>query len=750
MMKNNLPSPYPLLFWIALLFPIFLNAQTFTDIQGPMGTTRSILKGNDGAIYIGSNSKGVFRSLDGGQTWSGMGGNTIMAGRINALIYDSSGQIMVATEQGGIKRWDGSAWNNLNTGLTTACGITVPIRALAAGPAGKLYAGAHGFSACFPTGDLFQFDGNTWTSIAAGLGNTQVNALAIHPLSGELYAGTERGVFQFDGLIWTSLNAGLSDTTIHELRFAANGDLFAGTNAGLEKLAHNTSVWALSSTGLSGDPVHAIAISADLNHMLLGTGYDLGQTGSLYGQIFESLDAGGHWNPVSPNLETTVINAIGFLDNQTCLAAGWGIIRSTDDGHTWAASNAGFSGRAFNTQGRLAVTPHPNPALFYGSDDGVFRSLDEGQTWTLASRGLTRHIVTLLKADHFGNLFCGAMRYLNENSVGFGDGMLYKSTDQGGHWELVGISKDWRYMEMSEMANGNLICAHGFGAQPPSATITGSSLAFSSDHGDTWVDLDVKSGMAFCCAANDAGDMFVAGESQSVYRSTDGGNSFELIVAPGQAGNVGTLEVSPTGELLMGSGGQRTLYFSLDNGTTYESFSSPVLPDYRGVSDVVFDDTGNAYCTTSGQGGSPSMFTISPPFSSSSTFTPIAGLSGSYFKMTWDDCGYLYVYRAGGVLKSDLPLRQPEPSCIASVESISGPPFHLRLFPNPVIGSLNIQLGQPMPLHCEIFDLNGQKIRSTSLFEAVEIPLEMIPAGIYNLKVWDEKGAVQHFKFVKQ
>ncbi|MBC7774204.1 MAG: T9SS type A sorting domain-containing protein, partial [Phycisphaerae bacterium] len=559
--------------------------------------------------------------------------------------------------------------------------------------------------------------------------------------------GTDGGVFRYDGISWTDLSAGLSDTTVHKIVFAPNGDLFAGTNMGIAKWSANS--WTKISNGLNGSPVHSIALDQNTAHIVIGTGYSIDQVGTLYGQLYESLDGGDSWAQIATALETTVINDLAFVGNQTWLGAGWGVFKSSDNGHTWSASNAGFSAKTFNTQGRLAVTPDPNRALFYGSDDGVFRSLDEGASWTLASKGLTRHIVTLLKADHFGNLFCGVMRYLGENSVGFGDGVLYKSTDNGDHWLPVTISKDWRYMEMSELENGDLICAHGFGAQPPSATIVGSSLARSTDHGDTWTDLDVKSGMAFCCAANVSGDLFVAGESQSVYRSTDGGNSFGLIAAPGQEGNVGTLEVSPTGDIFMGSGGQRTLYFSTDNGTNYQSFSSPVLPDYRGVSDVIFDGMGKAYCSTSGQGGMPELFTISPPFTANSTFVPLPAPAGSLFKMTWDECGYLYIYRGGSILKSILPLRLQKDECISETESLTDKKNSLEIYPNPTTGVLHIHRENTEDIRLSLWNTSGQKVRESSFSRDTELHLEALPAGIYWLKAWDASGLVQILKIVR-
>jgi hypothetical protein len=304
-------------------------------------------------------------------------------------------------------------------------------------------------------------------------------------------------------------------------------------------------------------------------------------------------------------------------------------------------------------------------------------------------------------------------------------------------------------MEMNELPNGDLVCAHGFGAQPPSASIVGSSFALSTDHGSSWIDLPVMSGMAFCCAANDAGDLFVAGESQSVYRSTDGGNSFELLVAPGQEGNVGTLECSPTGDLIMGSGGQRTLYFSSDNGNSFQTFNSPVLPDYRGASDVTFDHLGKAYCTTSGQSGMPALFTITPPFTPDAVLTPVAGVGGSLFKMTWDACGYLYIYRAGGILKSSAPLRLPESSCISAVNGPKATTALLQYSPNPVSDVLHLHSESADPLNISLWQINGQKVRESGLLRDFDLDISDLPPGLYWLQAVQSNGQVQTQKVMK-
>lgn len=691
----------------------------------------------------------MFASADNGQSWTGLGGNTIMVGRINALAFDTAGLLLAATEQGGVRYWNGAVWTALNTGLVTACGITQPIRAIAVDGEGAYYAGAHGFGACFPAGDLYRFDGMAWTSVAAGLTDTDVNTLAVHPLTGRVYAGTDGGgVFRRDDTSWTAVSDGLSDWTVHKLRFAPNGDLYAGTNTGLAKLPAGSAAWTDLDSGLPGDPARAIAI--DSAHLLVGTGYGIEQTGSLYGRLYTSADGGDSWAQTAASLQTTAVNALVFADDGAIIGGGWGLFRSTDDGANWAAANTGFSARTFNTQGRIAVTPGPNPILFYGTDDGVFTSADEGASWTMASNGLTRRMVTLLKCDSQGNLFCATMRYMPENS-GFGDGVLYKSTDEGETWTPVVISKDWRYYEIAELPNGDLICAHGFGAQPPSASITGSSLALSQDGGDTWTDLDLKTGMAFCCAANAQGALFVAGESAGVYRSIDGGGSFALVPAPGQSGNVGTLEVSPSGEILMSSGGQRTLYFSTDNGGAYEAFTSPVLPDYRGVSDVIFDHGGTAYCTTAGQGGSPNLFVIAPPFVAGSDFTPVAGPAGSFFKMTWDACGYLYIYTPGAVVKSAEPLNLPGDECDdPSTGVFAKEPSRQIVFPNPAFDYFQLKIENGQRCEVALFDLNGRKIAAQTMESGAEISVRELPPGIYFVKIVTAGSALaQWAKIVK-
>jgi ligand-binding sensor domain-containing protein len=630
-------------------------AQTFTNIKGPLTTFHDIIKDNSGNLFLASHTKGNFTSTDGGQNWVGFGGLTFGVGQSNALTFNNSGQLLAATETGGVKYWNGTIWTTINTGLPTANGNIIPVRSIVVDAAGNYYGGTHSYTAYFPTGGLYKFNGTSWANISSGMGNTDVNSVAISPISTNIYVGTDGGVFAYNGSVWTAVNTGLSNLKVHKITFTANGDLFAGTSNGIFKLPNGTSSWVNLNINLSNDPIQSIAIDpANTSHIVVGTGYNLGEIGTLVGKVYHSMNGGINWSQIGTNINSTTFRSLLFTGNNTLFAAGWGVFSSSDNGTTWASAKTGLSGSLFNLAGSLAITASSDHHIFYGTDEGVFRSNDNGTTWTPVIKGLTRPFVSLLKCDSQGNLFCAVWRYLGTGSVSVGDGLLYKSKDDGNTWTLTNIAKDWRYNEMSELPNGDLICAHGFGSGPPT-TIVGSTLAVSHDHGTNWIDLNIIAAMGYCSGANSNNTMFVAGEAVGVNRSINDGASFNLSALPGLNGNVTTIEVSPTNDMFVSAGGIRTLRFSTDNGVTYTNFTSPVLPDYKGVDDVIFDNKGKAYCSTSGQ-GMPSLFTVSPPFTANSTFVPVAGVTGSYFKMMWDDCGYLYLYTLGSILRSTTAL----------------------------------------------------------------------------------------------
>ena len=110
--------------------------------------------------------------------------------------------------------------------------------------------------------------------------------------------------------------------------------------------------------------------------------------GTADGHIFGSEDSGAHWTLLgraSSRLDA-VITAIVVdpRDGNVLFASSWtrdsaaggGVFRSADGGHTW--SGAGLAGQAVRA---LAMAPSDPNVLVAGTLDGVYRSLDASKSW---------------------------------------------------------------------------------------------------------------------------------------------------------------------------------------------------------------------------------------------------------------------------------------------------------------------------------------------------------------------------------
>ena len=105
---------------------------------------------------------------------------------------------------------------------------------------------------------------------------------------------------------------------------------------------------------------------------------------------------------------TIVAVAIAPLDSKIVYAGirTGGIMKSSNGGDTWAASNTGLTDKRI---GSLAVDPR-DPQIVYASawDGGVFRSTDGARSWRRFDRGLPRYPVLALAIDPAGRtIFAG-------------------------------------------------------------------------------------------------------------------------------------------------------------------------------------------------------------------------------------------------------------------------------------------------------------------------------------------------------
>lgn len=215
-------------------------------------------------VYAATNQR-VFKTNDGGAAWAAA--NTGLTSSLTrALIIDPvDPQILfVATEQGVFRSKDAAAsWEAVNTGLTDPS-----VTALALDPMNPstVYAGTNTVGGGVTPGVFQSSDGGaTWA--ATGLAGAPIRELAVDPLdSMKIYAGTSQGgIFRtLDGAVsWGVFNAGLGNTQISAL---ANDQMmsdvvYSGTADGLYQIGIATPPIPEADLGVSveddADPIVA-------------------------------------------------------------------------------------------------------------------------------------------------------------------------------------------------------------------------------------------------------------------------------------------------------------------------------------------------------------------------------------------------------------------------------------------------------------------------------------------------------------
>ena len=355
-----------------------------------------------------------------------------------------------------------------------------------------------------------------------------------------LYAGLKwRNVGPFHGGRISSVSGVPGDS----------GTFYMGTPLG--------GIWKTTSAGVTWFPIFdqeasvdsfgAIQVApSDPNIIYAGAGDPI--SGSLGNGMWKSTDAGKTWqhigleetvkidsilvDPADPNL--VLASALGDLTHN-----GGGVYRSTDGGQTWtnvlktpgydgprdlqyafddpsvmlAATQGTGGGRGFGAGGGRGAQPRTKPALAY-------KSTDEGKTWTEIKFPPFQGRIALAVAMHTK----GQRMYIVGNSIESGSG-LYRSDDGGATWQ--------------HMAGKDLRISNGQGSYS-------SGVFVDSQNPDILYTM-----------------------STAMYRSTDGGQTFEAFKGAPGGEDYHKLWIDPTNGHHMLVGSDQGASVTLDDGKTW-------------------------------------------------------------------------------------------------------------------------------------------------------------------------------------
>lgn len=184
--------------------------------------------------------------------------------------------------------------------------------------------------------------GTSWNAVLPG--KTAVLTIAFSPFNPQVVLAGTRGGGAFistDGGVKWNAAGGLDGRQVRAFAFAKSL-VVAGTDKGVYS-SDDGKAWA--SAGLTSTSIDAIAVAAVNPPVRLIAGGDSSGAGI---PLYESIDAGATWNPLTPAISGTVVTKIAAgplppTGNIRAIVVGTntGLFISTDNGATFTALSAG-------------------------------------------------------------------------------------------------------------------------------------------------------------------------------------------------------------------------------------------------------------------------------------------------------------------------------------------------------------------------------------------------------------------------
>ena len=709
-----------------------------SNISGYAGTGRVMSIGwhptNDDIMYVGSAGGGLWKTTNGGSSWSpktdeidAMGISAILVDPITPnTVYIGTGDCDGSDNYsiGVLKSTDGgNTWNN--TGLNWNSTTTRLIYNMVFDPDNSNIILLASNDGIYRTTN----GGTSWSQVQGG----SFRDIDLNPLgsANTYYATTSDDVYRStdNGASWSNI---YTISGANRLAIATTVD----DSDYLYVLASNSSgsgllgVWRSTD---SGDTFTQQVSNADIN--LLGwssAGTDTNGQG-WYDLVIAA----------DPN-DAEAIN-VGGINN-------W---MSTDGGVNWTISSHWSGSGAQAVHADKHLLEWNGTVLWEGNDGGIYKSTNNGDTWTDVTSDMVisqMYKVGISETDErvIAGLQDNGTKLRNNDTnwtdeVG-GDGMdcavnpldsdvlygsiqlgnLRRSTNAGGSWSNI-------KPPVPGNANGAWVTPYLLDPSNPSTVIAGyKSVWRSTNQGTSWTNIGDNispSNLNYLAISPTDSDYIYAGRGSTMYRTIDGGANWTTLSTPGS--NTAMIKVSPTDpEVLYAvrstfSSGQKvykstnggtswsnisgtlpnlyanciavhndaeeTIYVGMDIGVYYKNNSTPEwtlfnvdLPNVEVKEIEIKETTNEIYLATYGRGVWKNNTIGESSLCAAPQNVTIDNVTNSSFDVNWTaptmapTDGYKWAYSTDGVLPSTTNDETGLSVSLTGLESGTGYYFHVR------------------------------------------------------------------------
>ncbi len=516
------------------------NAVVWTQLDGPYGGEMgAAFEDSSGVAYVGHHwSGGLYRSVDGGVTWSRSD-----AGMPNpsAWAFAETGGYVFVSNGGGVYRTDvgGGVWEHTGFGVPSEDLLVVdwPDGTISMFAAAGQFNGTTG--GVYRTDDLWQ----TWTLMDGGFpthgdGSPAGDVPALESVDWgdgvvSVFAAIwGHAVYRTDdrGVGWTPTAAGIATArpVLHGLETVGTRLYYSGAGAGTSNISYTDdggATWVSANDGL---PIGGTT-NTTVVHQHGGSLF----TGVQFAGIHRSDNAAVSWAPKSSGyFGATTPSLFASVGPAILVASAAGLHRSDDNGESWVASQTGI-------QSSYVRHLFTQPGVIYaGTYQGLQYTSDGGTSWSqgVGIQSPDVNAVTM----HDGTLYAGT-----QNGWSIGE-EVYTSVDGGATWSptttlgghiIRGLTSHGAYVFAGTEGGGVFRSDNGGGIwEPVNTGLSGSALKiraflplggllligtddgvyYTSDFGGLWT------------SAGAAGIrvLSLAGEGSVVYAGTDNGGGF--------------------------------------------------------------------------------------------------------------------------------------------------------------------------------------------------------------------------------
>ncbi|WP_299212714.1 T9SS type A sorting domain-containing protein [uncultured Dokdonia sp.] len=469
----------------------------------------------------GGDASNIYRSTDGGETWSiltnGLPTEGGLKGRISIDISSSNPEILYASYadasgniQGIYKTENGGdSWMTKNSSQLTNVGFHWWFGGLFVNPQNPDEVYHSGFRMQKTT------DGaDSWQSTFPNV-HVDQHALAFDATNpATVFVGNDGGLYKSANSGDTSeLDITLPITQFYRMYVdPSNPDkIYGGTqdNSTMRTTTSGLSDWTIITGGDGFQPL----VDKDNTNVI----YALSQFGNLIRSTDDAVSfvsvLNGIPNADRRNWDTPI--AFDPQDNQTLFYGTQRVYKSTDMAASWTAispdlTNGSSSGNlTYGTITTIDVSPLDSDIIYIGTDDGnVWQTTDGGANWISISATLPNRWVTRVQASP---------NTLNEVYVTFSgyrygedDGHVFKSTDNGTNWtDLSNAIPDIPVSDIEIDPFDNLFLATDIG------------VLSSNDGGNTWLPFGENVPSLIVTDLHfdeNSGFLFVATYGRSIYK----------------------------------------------------------------------------------------------------------------------------------------------------------------------------------------------------------------------------------------